>query len=309
MCISEIFAPTQIVESQTEKLMNSSTKIILFVAVLIIGIAFIFSKPKLDFLGATANNIFRDQLLLQRNFDISDKTSGEITLPVGTALENIRKVEVRVIGCSYSVVSNIEGLGQASTNLPSCEQQYYFDPNDEGQSPYFHMIEKSIVYETPNGLSSDKIKYSLSEIITPLSSDFLKDYGSQSVEVKKKIIIHELIECDRNSQCVDAAPYCNAITHKCTLKVEACTLEYMPVCGENGITYTNACFAALTGASVAREGKCTADSYVDIPEEEEEEGYSEETSQPEEPAKDTKWILAVVLAAALAMGIYLVRRK
>jgi hypothetical protein len=44
----------------------------------------------------------------------------------------------------------------------------------------------------------------------------------------------------------------------CTKKSQACTREYMPVCGCDNRTYPNKCEAAHAGVSVARAGECTA---------------------------------------------------
>lgn len=68
-----------------------------------------------------------------------------------------------------------------------------------------------------------------------------------------------LAECRSDLFCAfPKASQCGALDQggACTKRPEACTEQYQPVCGCDGLTHGNACSAASAGVSVASAGEC-----------------------------------------------------
>ncbi len=68
--------------------------------------------------------------------------------------------------------------------------------------------------------------------------------------------------CSDNSDCGSAAfclrpPGRCAGEGACRNRPEVCTEEFNPVCGCDGVTYSNGCNAAAAGVSIARNGSCS----------------------------------------------------
>ena len=62
-------------------------------------------------------------------------------------------------------------------------------------------------------------------------------------------------ECGFGEYCAKSTGMCSDYGD-CKARPVKCSAANVPVCGCNGVTYTNACKAAQAGVSVAKSGKC-----------------------------------------------------
>jgi hypothetical protein len=71
----------------------------------------------------------------------------------------------------------------------------------------------------------------------------------------EKISCKSNSDCSKNDYCMFAPGICGS-SGICTPKSDACTNEYIPVCGCDGVTYSNTCLMQSAKVSMLYKGKC-----------------------------------------------------
>ncbi|WP_457941208.1 Kazal-type serine protease inhibitor family protein [Mesorhizobium sp. 10J20-29] len=96
------------------------------------------------------------------------------------------------------------------------------------------------------------------------------------------------LQCPSSAYCkYEPDAQCGAAdqTGVCQPRPEVCTDQYDPVCGCDGQTYSNACYAAREGVSVASTGECApAQPPVEKPKKDKKEKKQKGKPAKEDPA-------------------------
>ncbi len=66
-------------------------------------------------------------------------------------------------------------------------------------------------------------------------------------------------DCAASEYCAFKAIGCDASVSECAPRPEMCTMDFRPVCGCDGKTYSNACAAAGAGANIEKAGECDSE--------------------------------------------------
>ena len=169
-----------------------------------------------------------------------------------------------VCGCDGQTYGNACAAAAANasvSHLGSCEQTLCASNAECGESDYCFSEEGC---ESPGTCRPRPFACPLD--FDPVCGCNGQTYGNAcaaaaaGVNVARKGVCEVQRECNSNADCGDS-DYCFSEAGcgepgYCQAKPEVCPANIDPVCGCDGQTYSNACFAASAGVNVSRSGAC-----------------------------------------------------
>lgn len=177
----------------------TSILIIMIAIVSFISVIYFFS------LGTAFPNqypIYRVEFDFPRAYTLED-FEGSIQLPDGANLEKINKISLDIKACSNeedNIDVFLDGKKRGAISFKNCEFLNYADKT--GEQPYIHYETKSVSYGI-DGLDSETILYSI-------------ELNNADLDIQEKTLtVIERVECTRDTHCVESAPICDQIVHKC----------------------------------------------------------------------------------------------
>ncbi|MCP4248577.1 MAG: hypothetical protein GY778_16125, partial [bacterium] len=154
--------------------------------------------------------------------------------------------------------SDNNGLGDA------CEEEEIVDCNSNGVADELDVIDETSYDCNTNGTPDE------CEVLADTDGDTVAD-GCDLCPGEDDLADSD---GDEYPDCLDNCPETsnpdqldsdsNGLGDACKVEEEepvVCTDEYLPVCGMNGMTYDNACYADEAGMNVAYEGECTPPEF------------------------------------------------